>query len=621
MQTQGLACTTTKEIARAAGYSEATLYKLFDDKYDLFLSVLVERLPAISVADGDAASLAGTGSVVGNLQRFAVEMTSFYRAILPIGMSVFSDSDLLERHRNAVRTHGPGPERIVEGITDYLAAEQEAGRVAAAAPVEGAAMALVGACMHEAFLWCFDGGQRHRRPRTLRPSTTSRPRWWPRSCRRSTRRWPPLPRADRGLQPGSDAGLELAAHLRRHQDPPGGGALLACRRHAGHDVVGGPVQVGVLEHQGRVVAAEFQLDPAAAGAGDGQDRPPRGHRPTTPWPTGPGSRWPTCTTLDLVFPHGELAPNVHDHLRQVCAAAGVTPTIAHVALQYPTVLGLVAAGCGLALVLAAIAILSRPRVVYLPLLDEDAINTLVLTSADGQIGPIVDAVAGHAEAVADALAPGEPGLTGRRPGRVTPFQVEWRIPLALRVETPHSTPTGPPLQVEWRIPLAWRVETPHSTGGWAGGWAVGAAGIGWTAMDTDEMLELLRDRGHRATRPRRAVWAALLEADGHVTVEELARDVREREPGVNLASVYRALALFEELDLVRESRLGDEAGHWELAHPDEQFHLVCESCGRVDHHGGPLVGRVRDHLDDDHGFVASTVELIVTGQCRDCATG
>lgn len=158
MQTQGLACTTTKEIARAAGYSEATLYKLFDDKYDLFLSVLVERLPAISVADGDAASLAGTGSVVGNLQRFAVEMTSFYRAILPIGMSVFSDSDLLERHRNAVRTHGPGPERIVEGITDYLAAEQEAGRVAAAAPVEGAAMALVGACMHEAFLWCFDGG-------------------------------------------------------------------------------------------------------------------------------------------------------------------------------------------------------------------------------------------------------------------------------------------------------------------------------------------------------------------------------------------------------------------------------------------------------------------------------
>jgi AcrR family transcriptional regulator len=157
MQTRGLARTTTKEIARAAGYSEATLYKLFDDKFDLFLCVLFERLPTISVADDDPASLAGTGSVAGNLQRIVVELIGYYRAVLPIGMSIFSDSDLLARHRDAVRTHGPGPERVTEGVRAYLAAEQGAGRVAATAPIAGTAMALAGACMHEAFLWCFNG--------------------------------------------------------------------------------------------------------------------------------------------------------------------------------------------------------------------------------------------------------------------------------------------------------------------------------------------------------------------------------------------------------------------------------------------------------------------------------
>lgn len=157
MQTRGLARTTTKEIARAAGYSEATLYKLFDDKFDLFLCVLFERLPTVGVADGDAATLAGTGSVAGNLQRIVVEMIDYYRAILPIGMSVFSDSGLLARHRDAVRARGPGPERITDGVRAYLAAEQAAGRVAAAAPIAGIAMALVGACMHEAFLWCSNG--------------------------------------------------------------------------------------------------------------------------------------------------------------------------------------------------------------------------------------------------------------------------------------------------------------------------------------------------------------------------------------------------------------------------------------------------------------------------------
>ena len=47
MRTLGFARTTTKEIARAAGYSEATLYKHFQDKTDLFLAVLKERLPSL----------------------------------------------------------------------------------------------------------------------------------------------------------------------------------------------------------------------------------------------------------------------------------------------------------------------------------------------------------------------------------------------------------------------------------------------------------------------------------------------------------------------------------------------------------------------------------------------
>jgi AcrR family transcriptional regulator len=157
MRTRGLARTTTKEIARAAGYSEATLYKLFDDKFDLFLSVLDERLPQVGVVSDGAESLAGAGSVTGNLHRIVVEMLSFYQAVLPIGMSIFSDSDLLARHRDAVRMRGPGPEVITKGVRGYLAAEQASGRVGERAPIDGAALALVGACMHQAFLWCFDG--------------------------------------------------------------------------------------------------------------------------------------------------------------------------------------------------------------------------------------------------------------------------------------------------------------------------------------------------------------------------------------------------------------------------------------------------------------------------------
>ncbi|MBW3659074.1 MAG: transcriptional repressor [Actinobacteria bacterium] len=138
--------------------------------------------------------------------------------------------------------------------------------------------------------------------------------------------------------------------------------------------------------------------------------------------------------------------------------------------------------------------------------------------------------------------------------------------------------------------------------------------------DEQDIAELLRARGHRVTRPRRAVWDVLRQAERHLTADEIARRLDAGDSGVNLASVYRSLALFSELALARESRLGDaEASRWEIAHPDEHFHLVCQRCGAVDHHVGTLVEDVRDHLRRGHGFVTEDIELTVTGTCASCA--
>jgi Fur family transcriptional regulator, ferric uptake regulator len=134
-----------------------------------------------------------------------------------------------------------------------------------------------------------------------------------------------------------------------------------------------------------------------------------------------------------------------------------------------------------------------------------------------------------------------------------------------------------------------------------------------------DLAATLRQRGHRVTRPRQAVWEALERADRHVTVEELAAAVTAGGVDIDPASVYRALGLFEELGLARVSRLGDgDAGRWEVAHPDEHFHLVCTVCGEVEHHVGSLVAELTDHLERGHGFQVAGVELVVTGLCARC---
>lgn len=138
-------------------------------------------------------------------------------------------------------------------------------------------------------------------------------------------------------------------------------------------------------------------------------------------------------------------------------------------------------------------------------------------------------------------------------------------------------------------------------------------------METFELDDSLRRAGHRVTNPRRAVWQVIRDADDHLTAEEIVELVQREDAGVNLSSVYRTLGLLSDLGLVRESSLGPSASHWELAHPDHQFHLRCANCGRVQHHGGGMVEQVRSHLLDEHDFRATSIDLVVTGTCAHCS--
>lgn len=155
MRERGLAKATTKEIARAAGVSEALLYKVFQDKIDLFLAVFTERLPRVGVLREALDTQVGRGSLEPRVRQLITELLSFYLESFPIAASVFSDPDLLTRHREALRERDAGPQRVVEGVAAYLRAEQRAGRVGSAARPAVVAELLVGACLHRAFLLSF----------------------------------------------------------------------------------------------------------------------------------------------------------------------------------------------------------------------------------------------------------------------------------------------------------------------------------------------------------------------------------------------------------------------------------------------------------------------------------
>ncbi|MER7700630.1 MULTISPECIES: helix-turn-helix domain-containing protein [unclassified Streptomyces] len=154
----GLARTTTKEIARAAGCSEAALYKYFSGKEELFVTVLAERLPRLGNLLGGLT--AGEGAVEGNLVDVARQAALFYEQTFPMAASLYAEPRLKRRHEEGMRELGVGPHLPIRQLDAYLRAEQAAGRVRADADTYAAASLLLGACAQRAFAYAaLPGGE------------------------------------------------------------------------------------------------------------------------------------------------------------------------------------------------------------------------------------------------------------------------------------------------------------------------------------------------------------------------------------------------------------------------------------------------------------------------------
>lgn len=141
---RGYARATTKEIAKAAGVAEGTIYRHFADKKELFRAVFTERNASNFAAITDLPDLAGTKTVRENLQFLLRAIEDVEAHVAPLQAAMSSDAELAR----SLFSEAPPGEGSAPGITPlkplsaYLAAEQKLGRVRADVNIEDAAFAL-----------------------------------------------------------------------------------------------------------------------------------------------------------------------------------------------------------------------------------------------------------------------------------------------------------------------------------------------------------------------------------------------------------------------------------------------------------------------------------------------
>ena len=154
---KGLAGATTREIARAVGVADGTLYVHFADRVELFLALLRQSLPPMTGPLRDLEYLAGRGNVRKNLEAVVRGALGFMQEIVPLAASLFAEPELLRAHQEELRRRNEGPHVSMAAVEKYIQAEQRLGRIDKRANPKTVYVLLFGACLHRVFLSHFLG--------------------------------------------------------------------------------------------------------------------------------------------------------------------------------------------------------------------------------------------------------------------------------------------------------------------------------------------------------------------------------------------------------------------------------------------------------------------------------
>jgi len=146
----GLAGATTREIARAAGCAEGSIYVHFEDKIDLVIAVVVEREPTFAELL-ELPGRAGELTVEANLLPWVEELVRLIRDNQPIFFALMSDRNVFDRFKTRVRERQTGLVAVFKAAADYVRAEQELGRADPGIRPEVVATILIGAARDHTF--------------------------------------------------------------------------------------------------------------------------------------------------------------------------------------------------------------------------------------------------------------------------------------------------------------------------------------------------------------------------------------------------------------------------------------------------------------------------------------
>lgn len=136
------------------------------------------------------------------------------------------------------------------------------------------------------------------------------------------------------------------------------------------------------------------------------------------------------------------------------------------------------------------------------------------------------------------------------------------------------------------------------------------------------LKERIKEKKYKLTRQRKIVLQAFLDStENHMSAEDVFALVKDGNPDIGLATVYRSLDLFTTLELLKKLDFGDGRSRYELN--DENLnhthhHLICLGCGKIVEFSYDFLDDVKMKIEEKEKFQIVDSQLKFYGYCSEC---
>ena len=133
-----------------------------------------------------------------------------------------------------------------------------------------------------------------------------------------------------------------------------------------------------------------------------------------------------------------------------------------------------------------------------------------------------------------------------------------------------------------------------------------------------EALAAYLEKNHlKQTKQRELILHTFLDANRHVTSEDLYQAVRKEHSNIGYTTVYRTLKLLVEAELATERRFDDGITRYEIEY-EHHDHLVCIKCGKIQEFECQEIEERQNEVASEYGFEVLRHRHELYGHCSSC---